>query len=626
MPGVNARRLWMAFAVALGAVAPFSQAARAQSPDQSETIPVAFGADEVRLDARTRALDVSGHVHVDEPPFYLTSDALRLRRVPIGAQLEGTGRLAFCPCLGTPLAVRFSGATVAPPSDVILRDTVLEVFGVPVAWAPVFWLRSPDRFGLLAPDVAWRGEDGLFLGSGVHLPWRSGDATRGLDLRGGAYASGGVAIEAAMRTTAAATRVRWDRLRGDDGVAIDARGATAIANGDRADSVAWDVAALRGARAVTATTDVDMAARPFDRAQAQAAWRPDGWTLASGVRTVALRGSDLLDLGAGGPVAVARRADAITGLGSYDVTVEGGQVAGAGSGPTSFARTEGGVLLATRVGPLGASLAATGLGDLADDGVRAGLDGAAQARAGVALPLTRDYGSGDVREPWVHRTEPRIEAAFVAERPSAVRIIPAGRAMAATGGSAWVTGGGWSNALARWGSRTAAELDLVAGAVGDDRRLLPALRARTAVSGTWLALRADFARVVTRPSDAGGALVASARFGPATGLHVAAHVAQRDGVDPLVARALVGAPMEPASGFLAAPGWTGGARLGAPIGARASVRGGADVDLDARALVAAVGSLELHDRCRCVVVRATAAHRIGREGVDVWLSIDLPER
>jgi hypothetical protein len=48
------------------------------------------------------------------------------------------------------------------------------------------------------------------------------------------------------------------------------------------------------------------------------------------------------------------------------------------------------------------------------------------------------------------------------------------------------------------------------------------------------------------------------------------------------------------------------------------------VDFDGRQLVAAVASLELHDPCNCVVVRATAAHRIGRDGIDAWLSVDLP--
>ena len=61
-----------------------------------------------------------------------------------------------------------------------------------------------------------------------------------------------------------------------------------------------------------------------------------------------------------------------------------------------------------------------------------------------------------------------------------------------------------------------------------------------------------------------------------------------------------------------------------PLGSRVTTRAGADVDLDARQLVAAVGALELHAPCGCVVVRATASHRIGREGVDVWLTVDLP--
>ncbi len=114
------------------------------------------------------------------------------------------------------------------------------------------------------------------------------------------------------------------------------------------------------------------------------------------------------------------------------------------------------------------------------------------------------------------------------------------------------------------------------------------------------------------------------RVGPATSLHLAVHAAERDGVDPLIARALVDAPLEPSSGFLTTAGWTGGARLGIPLGTRVTARGGADVDLEARELVAALGALELHDPCNCVIVRANAAHRIGREGIDVWVTVDIP--
>ncbi len=585
-------------------------------------MPVAFGADEVRFDARSRELEVAGHVHVDEPPFYLTSAGLTLRRVPVGVVLDGDGTVAFCPCLGTPLAVRFRGATVAPPHDLVLKSPVLEVFGMPVAWAPAFWLRSAGRFGVLPPEVAWRGADGLFLGDGVHLPWRNGDSTRGLDLRAGAYVQGGAAVQAALRTTESLTRVQWDWLHAN-GIGVDVRGATGIANGDRTDSVAWSVDALRGARAVVATTDVDAAARPFDRGEAQASWHADGWTFASGVRAVALRGAEALDAASGGPVVAVRRADAIAHAGAYDATLEAGALSTSGLGATTFARAEGGGWLGTRLGAGDGAITMRALGDVADDGTRSGVDGGAQARLALGLPLARAFASGDANDPWVHRTEPRLQVGAIAVHESNVLVAPAGRGMVALAGQSWVASAGWANAVGRWGTRASAEVDVDGGAVGDLRSASPALRARAATNLPWLGLRADFARVLAPAADAGGALLARARLGPERGLALAAHVAQRDRVDPMLARALVDAPLEPASGFLVAPGWTGGGRVAVPLGTRITTRAGADFDLDARRLVAALGAIELHDPCGCVVLRASAAHRIGRSGVDAWLTVDV---
>jgi hypothetical protein len=95
-------------------------------------------------------------------------------------------------------------------------------------------------------------------------------------------------------------------------------------------------------------------------------------------------------------------------------------------------------------------------------------------------------------------------------------------------------------------------------------------------------------------------------------------------VDPVLARALVDPTLEPASGFFAATGWTAGADAGVPFGSRITLRASSDADLTARELVAVGGAIELHDPCGCVVLRANGAERIGRGGVDVWLSIDLP--
>jgi hypothetical protein len=622
---VEARRV----AIALAAFVATAGDARAQAPptqtaSPQEPVPVAFSANEVRLDVHAAALAVAGDVRVDEPPFYFTSDALELKRVPIGVELRGHGRLAFCHCLGSPLAVSFSGATVAPPHDTILRNPVLEIFGVPVAWLPVFWLRSTGRLGVLPPDVAWRGRDGLFLGGGLHVPWTQGDRDHGIDVRAGGYVDGGVAVDTALRTPTSTTHVRWDRLHANDGVTVEAYGASAVVGGTSAESVAWDVHALRGARAVEATTDVDAAARRVDRAQAEAALRADGWTVATGVRAVAPRGGDPLDLGAAGPVLIVRRADGLAHAGAYELTLEGGEIAAAGAGATSFVRGIAGVLVASRLGPIGASVGLRAFGDAAQTIDTVGWDGTAQVRAALTLPLARGYASGIDADPWRHRTEPRFEAAVLATRIGDVLSVPPGPGTTAPAGRAWIAAAGWSNAFGRFGSRDAAEIDMSGGAVGTEVRALPAIRARASAGGSWAAFHADFARVFGPASSAGGAWIASARVGPQGSLHLSAHVAERDGVDPIVARALVDPPLEPDSRFLVVAGWTGGARLGLPLGSRVTARGGADVDFGAREIVAAAGSLEFHDPCGCVVLRANGAHRIGRPGVDVWIAVDVP--
>jgi hypothetical protein len=440
-----------------------------------------------------------------------------------------------------------------------------------------------------------------------------------------------------IRTFETLTRVKWDWLRApvptgfatasdSGGLAIDARGATAIANGDRADSVAWNVDALRGARAVGATTELDAAARPFDRADAQMVWRVSGWTLASGVRTVALRGGDILDLGAGGPVVVVRRADAIGNVGAYDGTIEGGAVSAVGPSTTTFARAEGGALVATRLGSIGASLALRGVGCVADDGTRDGLDGSAQMRGSIALPLARAFetsDAGDATDAWVHRTEPRLEVGATAIHDSGILAIPAARGMDAPNGTSWLAVAGWQNTLGRWSTRRSAEADAAAGAVGSGNGSWPALRARAQASVGWLAMAADFARILDG-TRWGGAFVTRARLGPEAGFNIAAHVAERDGVDPLIARVLVDAPLEPASGFLGTRGLTGGARVTMPLGDRVTAQGGAELDVDAHELVAAMGALDFHDPCNCMVVRVSVSHRIGRGGVDAWLAVDLP--
>jgi len=487
---------------------------------------------------------------------------------------------------------------------------------VPVLWLPYFWLRSPGRVGLLPPEISYRGHDGMFLGDGVHLPLAPGDVENGMNLRAGGYTTGGVAVDAEVHSAATLTHVRWDRVKGDDGVTIDAKGALT--------GLAWDVDAVRGTRGVLGTSDLDAAARVYDRARAEASWRAGPFTLASGVRGVGLRGAGVLEVGAAGPMVAARASEALGGAGAFDATVDGGQLRGEGLRALSYARGEAGALVSTRLGPIGATASARGAGDVADDGERRGKDGTGALRGELALPLVRAYGlASEPTDPIRHRFEPRIAAALLAAHDEDVLGALPGRGAALVHGAAWVGQATLYNAIGRWGAREGSEIEASIGALGDASRARLMARWRGATTGKWIGTGADVARVFPGVTPAGVAAITRYRIGQADGVHLGVLLAVRRGVDPVAARALTDAPLEPSSGLLALEGWTGGSRLSIPWTRSVTTSVGADGDLSAKELLAARGSIELRDPCGCLVVRAAGGHRLGRPGVDVGVTIDF---
>lgn len=614
-----------------------------------------------------------GNVRVASPPFHLSSDELRLKTTSHGVEVEGRGKLAFCPCLGTPLAVAFDHAVVAPPGDLLLKNPSLEIYRVPVLWLPYFWLRSPARFGLLPPDLAYRGKDGVFIGDGVHVPWGPKGDPSALDLRAGAYAKGGVGLAADLRTSVGVTSLRYDRLDGGDGLGVDARGAVETTTAVE-ETIAWDADVLRGARGVASTTELEAASRVYDRGRAEAQLHGGGWTVASGVTTTSPRGARVDDLGAAGPYAVVRNGGALDEAGAYDLAIGGGALRApgeaTGASPTiAYGRGEGGALLATRLGPLGAALDARAAGDVADDGQASGVDGAGKVNADLTTPLVRSFYAADEADPWRHRVAPRVGGALLGTRSDHVLAsdVAVARGFGGVDGAAWVADGGASSAIGRWGRGDGVEAAASAGAAGTFDRQRPHLVARWRFAATtrWFGAGAEGAHLARTSrgrgaGDAGGAaaaepgagptasfpgaavvapdappppgsedagtghvIVARVRLGAVDGISLGANVAGRRGADPVLARLVTDAPLEPSSGFLAASGWTGGARAAVPWTRWLTTRAGADADLDAKKLVAARATVELRDRCECFVVRASGAHRLGREGVDVWLTIDL---
>jgi hypothetical protein len=594
-------------------------------------------AEEVSFDARQRTLELAGNVRVDSPPFHLTSQRIKLTRTRYGIEIVGRGSLAFCPCLGTPLKVDFDEAIVAPPGDLILKNPTLRFYNVPILPLPYFWLRSDEKPGVLPPDLAYRGQDGLFAGGGVHIPWKSHGAKNALDLRGGAYVLRGFVVDARLRTASSTTKIRYDRLPGgagatnDDGLLVDARGATS--KGEL--GMAWDADVLRGDRGVASTTELDAAARRWDRATVEGALRGGPFVVSTAMRAVTRRGGNLTDVEAAGPIVSARASGAAAGAVTYDVTLEGGSLrtsdgtTGAASRDAlSFARAEVGARAVGTLDALEASLAVRGAGDVAATGNDDGSDRAGSARARLGAPLARRYGSNE-HDPWVHVIDPYVEGAVLHTKGDNLLGMSAGRGALGIDGTAPLAVGGFTSTVGRWSSREAFEIGGAGGtAFGSLRttsRVRPLARARAAASLAWFGASADVATVLggARETADGFGAVGRARLGRLDGLRLLANVAARDGIDPVLARALVDAPLEPASGFLIQEGTTGGAGVVIPWARAVTTSFGADGDLTHRELVAARAGLELRDRCGCLTLRVLGAHRLGREGVDVWLALDF---
>lgn len=639
-------------------------------------------AETVSFDAKQRMVELSGNVRVDAPPFHLRSQHIRLSRTKYGIEVDGKGRLAFCPCLGTPLTVEFEKAIVAPPGDLILKSPTLEFYGVPFFHLPWFWLRGEDKLGVLPPDLAYRGQDGVFVGGGVHIPWKNGSRRHVLDLRGGAYVLRGFATDLRLQGPASTTKIRYDRLpgatspllpvpnesadaSGDDGLLVDARGAIR----DDVVATSWDVDLLRGRRGVTATTDLDTAAKPWDRASAEASARTGPLVVATGARVVSRRGGGLVDVEAGGPVALARIGGAIGGHVTYDVTAEGGAYRLGGSAspavtrdetvgfvtPRSsletladgeratlgFVRAEGGAAASSTFGPLRATVAGRGAVAAASEGRRDGTDRAAAARVVLGVPLARRFDTMPAPgaaaseridgEPLVHVLEPYAAASILDVRGSGLLGALPGRVAVPVRGTAPITDAGLVSTFGRWGKKQALEIRLGGGAAyggslaGADVR--PLVRGRLGASLPWLGATADTAHVLTDGDDPaspkGSVFVTRLRLGAESGPRLLTTFATRDGIDPVLARALGDLGFEPTAGFVAREGVTGGTTLVLPWSRTVTTTLGGDADAKEQEIVGARVGLELRDRCGCITLRSYGSHRLGRNGVDVWLALDF---
>jgi hypothetical protein len=611
--------------------------ASADPPAPRPSDALTFRADRLEGDAAAGVVTLTGHVELAYDRYRLRAERLRLRLEDGAIVFTGEVRAATCPCPDPPLTFLASGGRFEPPGDLVLRYPRLAIAGVPVFALPVLWLRSPEQIGVLPPIVAVRGGDGLLLGSGVHLPWRApGGLLEALDLTAGGYVVGGAEVGAHLVTAGSDTNVTMDLVHGTR-VALLGRGAL-VTEGPHAVGVAWSLDAIRGDRARSGTVDLEPAARPFDAGAAEVSLRAESGTLTSlaagGVVARAARGE--------GPIAAGPRTTLAFGgrlgtLGSWGADAAG-VVLGDENRAHSLGRASARAEIDAQPGPFELRASAGARARFAGDGGLAGpsTEEATMARADVELPFARAFASRAGDAPLVHWITPALSVRGALAAQRGPFFLPIGGAVPT---ASWIGAAGVSTALGRYAGPSM-RLDLRAGATGAADGAQPLLHARLGADARVVAAAIEAAAVgehigSTRnelplpPAESapGASVLGRVRVGDLAGPWMRVDAAGQTGAGAGRARAIAWGAWAALPGddlaYLAAAGWTGGAELSIPwgFGIRTGVR--ADVDLDAKTLLAIRGTAGYRHPCGCFGLGLLAAHRVGRDGVDVAVSLDV---
>jgi hypothetical protein len=529
----------------------------------------------METDARLRELTLRKNVVLRYGRYRIESDALRVSLSPGKVEVQGDAKLALCPCPDPPVMIAASGGTIEAEGDVTLRFPRVEIFGVPVVALPWLWIRAPHQVGVLPPTVAWRGRDGLLIGSGVHVPWTDARGEPSvIEASIAGYIKGGADVSARLITPRSTAKVTWDWLR-TSRVAV-----SAIGHSDPQDSaaaaVAWDIDAIRGERARSATVDLRSAALPYDTAAAETSIRAGDLgsglsaLAATGVVGRAWRGGQGLwggrsppesggeaserDRAVAGPRAAFAMGGALTSRGTWDAFAEGALLGtDRGRGAIPIAGASLGAAITARPGPFEAVFGTRARARAAAPGeADPSLDASAGARVELAMPLARSFGGRAGEAPLVHVIAPSVEVRAAA---ALHRGDFFGSVSHADPSALWVAAAGASTSLGRYTGR-ALRADLRAGLLGSGEGVdIIAAHARAAAQGAWLSadIEAAAARAVAPdapdapdppdptdppdpadppdPSDTGGvsgasapastsgfALIARVRIGPPSGV------------------------------------------------------------------------------------------------------------
>jgi hypothetical protein len=607
---------------ALASVLALSATARAEPgsgelPAEPDGTPrVRFQADRLELDPRLEKLDLRGHVVVTADRYRFTSDGVQIEKTPRGVLVDGTGRVAFCPCPEPPVTLEFRSALVAPPTDLLLEQPTLRVGGVPVFWLPWVWLRSSRRVGLLPLKAAYLGKDGFLFGSGVNAPLSRDDT---LELGAAAYVRGGVDLEGRLFTPETTTSIRWDYLR-QSFIAADVLGA---ASPDSRLSVAWSVSALRGERALNGPILLEDAALREDRVRATSGLSDGSGLFLVGLtaRADANRGGSLGTLGAFGPGAHAGFGAPLGTAGVVDADVET-ETLEPPSGPAESFLTEHSELgVAGHAGAVGLTARASSRALVTVEERSSGHVAAGGVDAEATLPLVKRLGSPELPlEHWITPFATGLAGAADSHAPSiAVPVADNGAFYAASAGVRTSFG-------ETAGRRSAVSVSIRAGVFGEHVPSNPEPAVAWTLGGRvrFAALRVEGVFVAERPyaSSNDGLLRIGAEGGP----FLSVRASERNGDVPVLARLFAEGWNAPWVPWFSQVARTAGAGVGIPWTRFLTTAADADYDFLDRALLGIRGNASYRHPCGCLAVTLWGAHRLGRPGVDAWVAVDLMPR
>ena len=602
------RSLGLAGFALVGAFGVHAQGEVPQAPSpRGREFRVDFSARHLDVDAELGELSLSGDVLVTVGRYRLGGERVRLKRGPRGIGVEGGGDIAFCSCDQPPITLGYSSVTIAPPSDVLIKHAVLRAGGVPIFWLPYLWLRSPDRLGVIFPSVEWRGEDGLLIGSGVHVPFAANQgrpAARALDIGAFGYLNGGARVEARLFTPQSTSFVRWD-YRDGSALSIDAH---ATATGQTAALWAYDADASLGPRGRRALSSLEAASRRYDHARLGVS--STGKVLfAFGAAADAQRGAWLSDPLNLGPFALLSTGGALGDATSYVLDVGAMSALRAGEGRTDNAETRGfergSVESAAVLGPALARVGAFEQSELLSAPGQALSRLRAGAGLSLSVPLLRRFSgvSHFVSPELLGRVERQYWDGAGENRLSATAGI--------------------TTALGAGARAAAARLRLAAGLAGEPRELEPLTEATVSSDARLFGLRVSG---VAEPRVGAAEVTARLRLGARGGTALTSYAEARTELAPSVTATSAQGDVLPSFHELGAydrEGLTTGAELTWAVASVLQVGGGADVDPLTEDLLAVRSFARYRHTCGCIAVSAFGSSRRGRGGFDAGLALDL---